>query len=196
MANNKKQSLDTELTDEDKINVLRAGSLFFLGVLLLFFFFGWCYIRNTKEGVEVGMNGWNFICLSFTWKFSSANKAMFGDVAVPFYYYAQAFIVILTIMAMIIFYVTIALVVLAIFNLAKRSVKITTTMIVLSIVNSVTLLASFVTALAMNASDILPIFCSGNPACSIRSLIILPFLVSALVLVLNIFLRKKLLEKE
>ena len=195
MAKNNKV-VDQQLTKEDKINLFRVGTVFFLGVLLLFFFFGWCYIRNTKYGVEAGMNGWNFICLSFCWAFKSTNTTMLGDVAMPFYYYAQVFIVILTVLACIIFWVTVASIVISIMNLAKRSVIKTTIVLVLSLINSVTLLTAFVVALIMNASDIIPIYCSGNPACSIRSLTILPFLISALILVLNIFLRKKLLEKE
>lgn len=196
MANNKNQIKSTEFTREDVIGLLRAATVFFLGVLLLFFFFGWCYIRNNKVGVEVGMNGWNFICLSFTWNFRSTNTTLFGDVAVPFNYYAHELTVTLTIITMIAFYLTIALVVLAVLNLIKVRAIITKLITILAIANAISLLVAFIIALIMNGSDILPEYCSGNPECSIRSLIIIPSLVSVLIAILNGILSKKLVVKE
>ena len=196
MTNNNKQIKNRDLTKEDIISLLRVGTVFFLGVLLLFFFFGWCYIRNNKYGVEAGMNGWNFICLSFTWNFKSVNKAIFGDVAVPFNYYAHELTIMLTVVTMIVFYLTIALIVLAIFNLIKVRTKVTKAIMILSLVNTFMLLLAFIFALVMNASDILPVFCSGNPECSIRSLIIFPFLISLLIFILNFVLKKKTAVEE
>ena len=195
MANNTKNQTIKQTTDEEKINLCRGAIIILLGLMFIFFFFGWCYVYNTQYGVEVNCNGWNFICMSFCWNFKSSN-AVFGDIAVPFYYYAKYYVIVLQIITTIIFYLTLILVALAAINLKKNSRKIVTVFMVVSIIYSVTLLAAFVTALTMNGSRILPKYCSNNPACSIQSLIIFPFLLSVAILLINIYLRSKLLKQE
>ena len=195
MANNTKNQTIKQTTDEEKINLCRGAIIILLGLMFIFFFFGWCYVYNTQYGVEVNCNGWNFICMSFCWNFKSSN-AVFGDIAVPFYYYAKYYVIVLQIITTIIFYLTLVLVALAALNLKKVSRKVTTVFMVVSIIYSVTLLAAFVTALTMNGSRILPKYCSNNPACSIQSLIIFPFLLSVAILLINIYLRSKLLKQE
>ena len=117
-------------------------------------------------------------------------------MAVPFYYYAKYYVIVLEVITTIIFYLTLILVALAAINLKKNSRKITTIFMVVSIIYSVTLLAAFITALTMNGSKILPKYCSGNPACSIQSLIIFPFLLSVAIMIINIYLRAKLNKQE
>ena len=186
-----KKPQSVELTDEDKINLYRGLIPILLGLMLIFFFFGWCYVYNKDYGVEVNCNGWNFICMSFCWKFSSSNK-VFGDIAVPFYYYAKYYTIVLTVMTTIIFYLTLILITLALINLKKPKRIITTIFMAISILYSVVFLAAFITALTMNGSRILPKYCNKNPACSIQSLIIFPFLLSIVIMVVNILLRVKL----
>lgn len=193
--NYKKEKTYEKMTDEEKINLYRGLAVILLGLMFVFFFFGWCYIYNTGYGVEVGCNGWNFICMSFSWNFKSANRA-FGDMAVPFYWYAEYFVVILEILTTIVFYLTIVLLILACFNLKKPHRILVKISLILSIVYAVTFLGAFITALAMNGSDILPSYCSGNPKCSVQSLIIFPFLLSVLIIVVNALLLKKLSPKE
>ena len=195
MANNTKNQTIKQTTDEEKINLCRGAIIILLGLMFIFFFFGWCYVYNTQYGVEVNCNGWNFICMSFCWNFKSSN-AVFGDIAVPFYYYAKYYVIVLQIITTIIFYLTLILVALAAINLKKNSRKIVTVFMVVSIIYSVTLLAAFVTALTMNGSRILPKYCSNNPACSIQSLIIFPFLLSVAILIVNMYLRAKLAKQE
>ena len=196
MANNyQKEKTIKEMTKEEKINLYRGMIVVLLGLMLIFFFFGWCYIYNKDYGVEVGCNGWNFICTSFCWNFKSTEK-VFGDMAVPFYYYAKYYVIVLEIMTMIIFYLTIILLILACLNLNKVNRTITTVFMFVSIVYSVALLAAFITALTMNGSKILPKYCGGNPKCSVDSLIIFPFLLSLVILIINIVLRNKLAENE
>lgn len=196
MANNKQyQKPVKELTREDKINLCRGMIPILLGLMLVFFFFGWCYIYNKDYGVEAGCNGWNFICMSFCWNFKST-EMVFGDMAVPFYYYAQYHVIILEIMTTVIFYLTIVLIVLAAFNLKKANRKITSVFMVVSIIYSAFLLAAFITALTMNGSQILPKYCGGNPKCSVDSLIIFPFLLSIVIMITNIVLKKNLDEQE
>lgn len=196
MANkNQKQQTIKEMTNEEKINLYRGMILVLLGLMLIFFFFGWCYVYNKDYGVEVNCNGWNFICMSFCWDFKSPNKA-FGDMAVPFFHYAKYYVIVLEVMTTIIFYLTLALIVLACLNLKKTRRIITTIFMFISIVYSVALLAAFITALTMNGSKILPGYCSGNPKCSVDSLIIFPFLLSIVIMIINIVLRKNLSNEE
>ena len=196
MANNKQyQKPVKELTREDKINLCRGMIPILLGLMLVFFFFGWCYVYNKDYGVEVNCSGWNFICMSFCWNFKSTEK-VFGDIAIPFYYYAQYHVIILEIMTTVIFYLTIVLIALAAFNLKKANRKITSVFMVVSIIYSAFLLAAFITALTMNGSKILPKYCGGNPKCSVDSLIIFPFLLSIAIMITNIVLKKNLDEQE
>ena len=196
MANSKQyQKPVKELTREDKINLCRGMIPILLGLMLVFFFFGWCYVYNKDYGVEVNCSGWNFICMSFCWNFKSTEK-VFGDIAIPFYYYAQYHVIILEIMTTVIFYLTIVLIALAAFNLKKANRKITGAFMVVSIIYSAFLLAAFVTALTMNGSKILPKYCGGNPKCSVDSLIIFPFLLSIVIMITNIVLKKNLDEQE
>lgn len=196
MANSKQyQKPVKELTREDKINLCRGMIPILLGLMLVFFFFGWCYVYNKDYGVEVNCSGWNFICMSFCWNFKSTEK-VFGDIAIPFYYYAQYHVIILEIMTTVIFYLTIVLIALAAFNLKKANRKITSVFMVVSIIYSAFLLAAFITALTMNGSKILPKYCGGNPKCSVDSLIIFPFLLSIAIMITNIVLKKNLDEQE
>ena len=193
MANNYQKQTVKEMTREEKINLYRGMILVLLGLMLIFFFFGWCYVYNTKYGVEVSCNGWNFICMSFCWDFKSPNK-IFGDMAVPFFHFAKYYVIVLEIMTTIIFYLTLIMIALACFNLKKPRRIITTIFMIVSIIYSVTLLAAFITALTMNGSKILSGYCSNNPACSVNSLIIFPFLLSIVIMIINIVLRNSLAE--
>ena len=196
MANDSlKKQQNVETTDEEKITLYRGLIPILLGLMLIFFFFGWCYVYNKDYGVEVNCSGWNFICMSFCWKFSSSKK-VFGDMAVPFYYYAKYYTIVLTIMTTIIFYLTIILLALACINLKKSNRTITTIFMIISIIYSVALLAAFITALTMNGSRILPKYCNNNPKCSVDSLIIFPFLLSLAIMIVNILLRSKLANNE
>ena len=105
-------------------------------------------------------------------------------------------IIVLEIITTVIFYLTLILIGLSIFILKKPNRKLTTVFMVISIIYSVTLLAAFVTALTMNGSKILPGYCSSNPKCSVDSLIIFPFLLSIVIMITNILLRKYLNEEE
>lgn len=195
MANNYQKPIE-KMTDEEKINLCRGLIIIMLVAMFLFFFFGWCYIYNTGYGVEVNCNGWNFICQSFVWDLESENPA-FGDISL-FYYFAEDYIFILQILTTIIFYFTLGLCVLAFLGIKfkRHSRLISTFFMIVSIAYSALFLAAFVVALTINGSRILPEYCSGNPACSVQSLIIFPFLLSLGIMAINIYLRFKLGKKD
>ena len=104
MASNvQKQKTFKDMSNEEKINLYRGMTIVLLGLMLIFFFFGWCYVYNKDYGVEVGCNGWNFICMSFYWNFTSPNQ-IFGDMAVPFFHWAKYYVIVLEIITTVIFY--------------------------------------------------------------------------------------------
>ena len=195
MATNSKKAPKKQMTPEETISSLASSSVILLAVLLLTFFFGWCYIFNTEVGVEIGANGWNFICMSFCWNFKSS-APIFGGIAVPFYYYAKYQTIILQILTTVMFYITLTLVGLSILNIKKHSIGLTKIIVALSVFNSLLLLGCFIVALTMNNSRILPKYCSGNPDCSIHSLAIFPFLVSIVILISNGMLLYKLYNRD
>ena len=97
----KYQNQDTSLADKKKI--LAESGLILSAVLLLCYFFGFSYVWNTSYGSEASVNGWNYIvsCLTwiftgFKWKFKSTG-ALYGDIAVPFNYYAKYYVRVLSV---------------------------------------------------------------------------------------------------
>lgn len=50
----------------------------------------------------------------------------------------------------------------------------------------ISLVVSFITALSMNRSDILPVYCSSNPACSIRSYTVIPAVILLAAIAFNL----------
>ena len=64
-------------------------SVFLLSILLLALFFcDLSYIHNTDVGREVSVSFWSYALATVSGSFSSP-AAVFGDIAVPFYYYAE-----------------------------------------------------------------------------------------------------------
>lgn len=141
---------------------------------LLLFLLSWADVYNTDiPGKEVSVSGWSFVMSAITGSFTSAD-GIYGDMAVPFYYYAADYCQPLA-------YVTLAAACAAIASLAVQVVSIigkkhglNYAAVLLSFVSSVLLIICFCIGLSMSGSDILPIYCSGNPACSIRSFAIIP----------------------
>ena len=196
MAGNKtKNQIKKVMTEEEMISSLRVSTLVLTAILFLSFFFGFCYIFNTDYGVEVGVNGWNLICMSFCWNFKSS-ALVFGDIAVPFYVYAKYYTIILTISMTVVFYCTLAVFILSIINIKKQKYSFSKIVLVLTIFSTIFLLLCFIVALTMNNSRILPKYCSGNPACSIHSLAIFPFFISLINMISSAVLLYKLHEKE
>ena len=180
----------TKFTEEGK-KLRRFHLIGAIGLLLvlLSFFFTFAEIYNTTEGVgvEVRVRGFSFLMAGLTGKFT-ATDGIYGDLAVPFYYYAKEWCEIistLTLVAGIIILATIILKVLAcIFNVSL----LTYITAVLETALTVLVVIVFIKALDMNNSQILPVYCSGNPACSIKSYAIIPAIVSLLVVVFEWFI--------
>ena len=188
---NNKQKV-TNLEKNDPFSSYTVGSLVLIGILFLSLFFGWSYIFNTDSGVEIGVNGWNYVCLSFTWYFKTTNEVLFGNVA-AFYYYVKHIVVVLTVVTAVAFYLLVALAPIAFINIKKSSVKLATVNGILSVVLAVVLLVCFIVSLCMGPKMIKG-YCSSNPKCSVCSLAILPMFIAIANGVLNFILRHKMLE--
>lgn len=144
-------------------------SVFLLSILLLALFFcDLSYIHNTDVGREVSVSVWSYALATVSGSFSSP-AAVFGDIAVPFYYYAETDTVLTGILSLVLVVAALALTVLSAVVLFRRKYDLLPLLIFAAGVTVLLLVGSLISSLSLNSSQILPIYCSGNPACSIRS---------------------------
>ena len=186
---------DTSL--DDKRKVLAESGIIVGVVLLLCYFFGFSYVWNTSYGSEASVNGWNYIIAGFAYIFSGftfkfkETGAAFGDLAIPFNYYARVYVRVMAITAVVSFIILLAYIILSVLNIKKYSDKLEKVTMVVLYVLAATFLACIVTGLAMNGSKILPKYCSGNPKCSIATLAFFPFFITlTTAIVHSVFLYK------
>ena len=144
-------------------------SVFLLSILLLALFFcDLSYIHNTDVGREVSVSVWSYALATVSGSFSSP-AAVFGDIAVPFYYYAETGTVLTGILSLVLVIAALALTVLSAVVFFKRKYDLLPLLLFAAGVTVLLLVGSLISSLSLNSSQILPIYCSGNPACSIRS---------------------------
>lgn len=186
---------DTSL--DDKRKVLAESGIIVGAALLLCYFFGFSYVWNTSYGSEASVNGWNYIIAGFAYIFSGftfkfkETGAAFGDLAIPFNYYARVYVRVMAITAVVSFIILLAYIILSVLNIKKYSDKLEKVTMVVLYVLAATFLACIVTGLAMNGSKILPKYCSGNPKCSIATLAFFPFFITlTTAIVHSVFLYK------
>ena len=144
-------------------------SVLLVGVLVLAISFcDLAYIHNTDVGREVSVSLWSFALATVTGSFSSPAE-VFGDIAVPFYYYAETGTILTGILSLLTILAALALIVLSAILFAKRKYDLLPLVLFAAGVTVILLIGCLIAALSLNGSQILPIYCSGNPACSIRS---------------------------
>ena len=173
-----------EMSADDKKKVLAESGIIIGAVLLLCYFFGWSYVWNTSYGAEVTVNGWNYIIVCFTQKFKGTG-ALYGDIAVPFNYYAKYYTRVLSIMTVVSLGVLIVFIVLSAFNIKKFHAKLEKVTIIVLYALAVVYLGCIITALTMNGSKILPKYCGGNPQCSIATLAFFPFFITLITAIVH-----------
>lgn len=187
--------IDKPYSKKEVLELFGSGSfLIFIGLILCMFFMV-CFVNNTEYGIEVSANGFNLAFATISGKFKSLDD-IFGNVAIPFYYYAKVETIICGILSLITLFSLVAFVVLSYLNIKKPTEKMAKINMIGSFVIAGLFLTTFVVALVMNASDILPIYCSGNKKCSIGSLSIIPAAVGVGNGFLNYFYGKKIAEFE
>ena len=157
-------------------------SVFLLSILLLALFFcDLSYIHNTDVGREVSVSVWSYALATVSGSFSSP-AAVFGDIAVPFYYYAETGTVLTGILSLILVLAALALAVLSAVVFLRRKYDLLPLLLFAAGVTVLLLVGSLISSLALNSSQILPVYCSGNPACSIRSDAYFPLIAALAVL--------------
>ncbi len=157
-------------------------SVFLLSILLLALFFcDLSYIHNTDVGREVSVSVWSYSLATVSGSFSSP-AAVFGDIAVPFYYYAETGTVLTGILSLVLVIAALALAVLSAVVFLRRKYDLLPLLLFAAGVTVLLLVGSLISSLALNSSQILPVYCSGNPACSIRSDAYFPLIAALAVL--------------
>ncbi|MGN1104378.1 MAG: hypothetical protein ACI4QI_05820, partial [Candidatus Coproplasma sp.] len=108
-----------------------------------------------------------------------------GNISVPFYYYAQSYVEVLGILTIVSVFLVLVAAAIEIAAVKTGRHGLSYLSVVIDILLLIVLVAGFAVALFMKESNILPKYCSGNPACSIRSLIIIPVIVAVALLVID-----------
>ena len=152
-----------------------ALALSVLILLLLFVNFVDIYNTTPGVGVENKVSGWSFAMSALTGKFTSP-ESIYDDMAMPFYYYAAKWCESVAIFALLSVIVIILNAAVQVVAIVKRFHILNCVSAILSFVTAALLIVCFAQGLAMKNGEILSTFCSGNPACSIRSFAIFPAL--------------------
>lgn len=141
-------------------------------VAILFFFLNWVYVGNTDYGIEVKVSGFSFVAAALSGNYTGTDTKLFGDIAVPFYYYEKATcqaVGTLTVIALIAVIGAIALLIVT--RITKKQ-WLGLFALPLSLLSCIMLFVVFGMAVGMKNGSILSVYCSGNPACYIGSLAI------------------------
>ena len=174
----KKQNLYKEMTLEDKKKVSAESGIVVGILLLLCYFFGFSYIWNTGYGSEASVNGWNYVmaCLSRNYK---GTEFIYGEfLAVPFYYYARYYVMVLGVMTTASLGILLIYIALSCFNIKTFHKELEMISTVTLYVLAASYLGCIIVGLMMNGSRILPEYCSGNPQCSVATLAFFQFFIS------------------
>ena len=184
-----------DMSLRDKRKLITESSIVIGAVLLLCYFFGFSYVWNTSYGSEAGVNGWNYIFACLSWNFKGTG-AIYGDIAVPFNYYAKYYVRILAVGTTVSLPVLLSIIVLSCFNVKTYHVKLEKVVMVLLYVLAFVFLFCIVVALTMNGSKILPKYCNSNPKCSVATLIFIPFFITLASAILHTVFLVKVKEDE
>ena len=147
-------------------------------IVLITFSMEWASVYNVDlGGNEVEFSGFNLILAVFTDGYSKMDSSL-GDIAVPFYYYAKQYCEELGVTTVIALAFAVITVIFAVIVAIKRAHKLNVAVAGCSVITAILLIICYAIALSMSGSDILPKYCSGNPACSISSAIIIPAIIA------------------
>lgn len=192
--NAKKFKAASEKTLRSLLIVFGATALLAVVALIVMLATDAVYIHNTSMtengGREVAVSGAAFLKALFTGNYTSADPG-YDDISMPFYYYAQAWCAPAAIFAFLCL-ITIILTLAAsaaalVFALMKKQLKGAIFPLGASALLVVISIAFFAICVSMSGSQILPVYCGGNPACSIQSDLIWCILLAVLALAGNIF---------
>ncbi len=176
------------------IAIFGGTLLFALVSLIIMLATDTVFIHNSgmteNGGREVSVSGAAFLKALFTNNYSSS-AAGYDDIAVPFYYYAKN----LCLPAAVFTLVTLAAQILAVaFSgfalfaaIRKKDYRFSLLTLGASAITAIFSVALYAICISMSGSKILPVYCNGNPACSIQSDMIWGVLLSLVMLAGNIY---------
>lgn len=180
MANKKNREINLKNEREKKFRAaclkLRNYPIICLAIsvlILLLFLVNFAEVFNTDYGAEVKISGFNTFFAAITGQYTS-EQAIFGNMAVPFNYYAESYVHTLGILTFIAMVLTIANLAVQIVAVSIKKSALNVAACVIGAVQTAVLIACFIVALSMKDAKILSVYCSGNPKCSIRSFAIIP----------------------
>jgi len=162
-------------------------------ITLMLLFVTFVEVYNTDVGVEVKASGWSFFVAGITGKYSSTAK-VYGNLAVPFYYYASSWCKIVGVITTVAVFLTIVLIGLEVLILVKRYYSLTYIAVFVGLIAAILLLVAFTVSLDMKNGDILTTYCYNNTACSIRSYAVIPFVAMLLYMAYNVYLSVRLIR--
>ena len=137
-------------------------SVFLLSILLLALFFcDLSYIHNTDVGREVSVSVWSYALATVSGSFSSP-AAVFGDIAVPFYYYAETGTVLTGILSLVLVIAALALAVLSAVVFLRRKYDLLPLLLFAAVGHGVLLLRRLVSSLPPTTSQHLPRYFMGH----------------------------------
>lgn len=145
-----------------------ALGLTVLALLFLFVNFAEVYNTQLDNPVEVAVRGWSFFIVGLTGNYTAPNK-IYGDLAVPFYLYAAEWCETLALVAVFAVLITVLYAVVQIITIIKKTHGLNIASAVLGLISAVLFIVCYAEGLAMKDGNILSLYCSNNPNCSIKS---------------------------
>ena len=199
MANKreKEKRIRESLAMEYEKSITKHLQFYCLGIAILLlviicYLFNWVYIYNSDYGIEAKASGFSFIAAALSNNYSSATK-IYGDLSVPFYYYAKNSCESLGIVTLLSFLLNITTIIVLVIIRITKLFKLTFVSISISLVSSILLVLAFIISICMKNDKILSIYCGGNPKCYIGSLSIFAALLSFFDTIIQIIGLKKIL---
>ncbi len=167
------------------IGILAAVTLIALIALIVTLSADVVYIHNTgmteDGGREVTVSGIALLNALFTDTFTSAS-AEYDNLAVPFYYYAEAWckpLAAFTFLSVLVTAISMLVSLVALVAAIGKKEYLPSWFSLIGTALSLLMIAiTFFIAVSMSGSQILPQYCLGNPACSIQSDLIWCFILT------------------
>lgn len=201
--NRRKYEEASEKTRKILFIVFGVTALLALITLILLLVTDAVYIHNTdmtdNNQREVTVSGAAFLKALFTGTYISADPG-YDDLAHPFYTFAKAWCPPAAVFSLLsVILAALALIAAAValfFAIRKKDCRWTLATVGTTALLTVLTIVCYAICLSMSGSQILPVYCSGNPACSIRSDLIWSVILSFVMLAGNIFALVKYLSLE
>lgn len=162
-----------------------------LAVIVICYFLNWVYVYNSDFGIEVKASGFSFIAAAMSGKYFSADK-IYGDLAMPFYYYAESSCETLGAVTLTAFILNVLTIIVLVIAITTKLQGVSFVSVALSLISSVMLIVAFIVALGMKNDRILSVYCGGNPKCTIGSSAVLPAVLAICATAIQWFAARKI----